>query len=346
MLGDLPIGGDAPVTVQSMTNTDTADAESTLEQIRDLQYAGCDIVRVAVPERAAAEALPAIVEGTSMPVVADIHFNHEMALLAMEKGVAGIRINPGTIGRKEHVREIAAVARERGIVIRVGVNSGSLERRLLGPEGRAEASALATSALDGVGLLESCGVSRIKISAKASDVTRTIEAYRQVSAATDWPLHLGVTEAGTAWSGTIKSAVGIGALLAEGIGDTIRVSLSAPPVQEVRVGRKILASLGLADAGPQVISCPTCARANIDVISLAQEVEMRLERYQSPLTVAVMGCEVNGPGEAREADIGIAGGKKEAFLFVKGKMIRKVAKGDMMDELVSEIEAMIERQGG
>src|SRR5450759_127106 len=314
MLGDVAIGGGAPVSVQSMTNTDTRDVSSTLAQIRELECAGCQIVRVAVPDAESSDALGKIIAGTSLPVVADLHFDWRLAFLVMEQGVAGIRLNPGTIARKARVREIAAEAASRGVTVRVGVNSGSLERRHQGRGRKAEAASLAQSALEGAALISKEGVGNLKISVKASDVPRTIEAYRIVSEKSDWPLHVGVTEAGTMWSGTIKSAVGIGALLAEGIGDTIRVSLTASPVEEIRVGRKILAALGLAEAGPEVISCPTCARTEIDVIDLAMKVEAELSEVQTPLRVAVMGCLVNGPGEAREADVGIAGGKEGALL--------------------------------
>ncbi len=339
MLGGVPVGGGAPVSVQSMTNTDTSDTRATLSQIEALECARCDIVRVAVPDDAAVAALPAIIAQTRMPVVADIHFDSRLALKAIESGVAGIRVNPGTIASREGLREVARLAAERGSVVRVGVNSGSLERRLRGDERHAEASALARSALEGVALFEAQGVERIKISVKASDVPRTIDAYRMVAKETDWPLHVGVTEAGTAWSGTIKSAVGIGALLADGMGDTIRVSLTAPPVEEVRVGRRILSSLGLIPAGLEVVSCPTCARAEIDVIDLAQRVEKELEGYSTDreLRVAVMGCAVNGPGEAREADVGIAGGREGALLFSQGRLIKRVPQGRMFEELMAEI---------
>jgi (E)-4-hydroxy-3-methylbut-2-enyl-diphosphate synthase len=345
MVGDVPVGGGAPVTVQSMTNTETGDAEATLSQIRELECAGCQIIRLSVPDAEAVEALPRILAGTNLPVIADLHFDWRLAFLVMEQGVAGIRLNPGTIAKKERVVEIAREAAERGVAVRVGVNSGSLERSLAGPGHRAEAAALAQSALDGAELISSKGVSNLKISVKASDVTRAIEAYRLVSEQSDWPLHLGITEAGTPWSGTIKSAVGIGALLAEGIGDTIRVSLTAPPVEEIRVGRKILASLGLAEAGPDVISCPTCARAEFDVIDLATRVEKALEGYRTPVTVAVMGCAVNGPGEAREADIGVAGGSEGALLFVAGEMVRRLSPDEVFDVLVGEVKKLMESSG-
>lgn len=344
-LGDVPIGGGSPVTVQSMTNTDTSDVASTLAQIAELEEAGCDIVRVAVPDRASALALPAIIGGTSMPVVADIHFDYRLALLAMEAGAPGVRINPGTLGSREQVAAIAKEAAARGVVVRVGVNSGSLERRLHDGTARAEAGALARSALEGVALLEEHGVDRIKISVKASDVPRTMAAYREVSERSPWPLHLGITEAGTLWSGALKSAVGIGAMLAMGIGDTIRVSLTAPPLEEVRVARKILQALELGGEGPEVISCPTCARAEIDVVDLALKVEKALEGLRTPLRVAVMGCSVNGPGEAREADVGIAGGREGGLLFVRGEMVGRVPPGDMLEGLLAEVERLTEESG-
>lgn len=341
-LGGVPIGGGAPVTVQSMTNTETSLVEPTLRQIRRLEIAGCDIVRVAVPDESACRALPEIIAGTRIPVVADIHFDYRLALTAMEKGTQGIRINPGTLGGRKGIAEIAREAENRGVAVRVGVNSGSLERRLLGRSRKAEAEALARSALDGVALLEREGLSRIKISVKASDVPRTIDAYRLVSSGTEWPLHLGITEAGTLWSGTIKSSVGIGALLASGIGDTIRVSLTAPPVEEVGVGIKILESLGLRTPGLEVVSCPTCARAEIDVIDLATRVEKELEGTRTPLRVAVMGCAVNGPGEAREADIGLAGDKKGGLIFAGGKMVKRVGRQEMYEEFMVEVKRILQ----
>lgn len=344
-VGSVPVGGGAPVSVQSMTNTNTADVEATLAQVRELEEAGCDIVRVAVPDAEAADALDRIIGGASIPVVADIHFDQALALRAIEQGVAGIRINPGTLagGRKKLI-PIARAAAERRIAVRVGVNAGSLERRLLGAGAHAEAEALAKSALEGAAALEDLGVRHIKISVKASDVRRTIDAYRVVADWTSWPLHVGVTEAGTLMSGTVKSAVGIGALLAEGIGDTIRVSLTAPPVEEVRVGRRILACLGLTPA-PEVISCPTCARAEIDVMETAARVERVLEGCRVPIRVAVMGCAVNGPGEARDADVGLAGGREGALLFAGGRLLRRVGPGEMTEALLREVERIIEERG-
>ena len=344
MLGDVPVGGGAPVSIQSMTNTETSNAGATLEQFEALEEAGCEMVRVAVPDEESANAIPTLVAGTSMPLVADVHFDYRLALMAIEKGAHGIRINPGTIGSVERAREVARAAAAAGTVVRVGVNSGSLESRLRKQGVRAEAESLARSALDSVALLEDCGVGAIKVSVKASDVPRTIAAYRLVADATDWPLHVGITEAGTVWSGTIKSSVGIGALLAMGIGDTIRVSLTAPPVEEVRVAKVILASLGLREAGLEVISCPTCARTEIDVVSLATNVEEALEGCRIPLKVAVMGCPVNGPGEAREADVGIAGGKEGGLLFVGGELVRKVSPDDLYEALISEVNRLVEER--
>ncbi len=345
MVGDVAVGGGAPVSVQSMTNTDTRDVEATLAQIEALQCAGCEIVRVAVPDAQAAEAMPRIVAGCRIPVIADLHFDWKLALMVMEQGIAGIRINPGTIAKRARVEEIAREAADRGIAVRVGVNSGSLERKHLGSSVRPEATALAASALESAEMVSAQGVRDLKISVKASDVPRTIEAYRLVADACDWPLHVGVTEAGTVWSGSIRSAVGIGALLAEGIGDTIRVSLTADPVEEVRVGRKILASLGLASAGPEIVSCPTCARAEYDVIDMAERVEKALEGSGPSIRVAVMGCSVNGPGEAREADVGVAGGKEGAMLFVRGEMLRRVAPEDAFEELIGEVRNMLAELG-
>lgn len=327
--------------MQSMTNTDTRDAEATLRQVRELEDAGCEIVRVAVPDRESVGSLERIIEGAGIPVVADVHFDYRLAVESIKTGAAGVRINPGTIGNRSRVERIAGEAARTGTAVRVGVNAGSLESRLRGT-GRASAEDLARSALEGAAMLEEHGVDNIKISVKASDVPRTLDAYRIVSGRSDWPLHLGVTEAGTVFSGTIKSAVGIGALLAEGIGDTIRVSLTASPVEEVRVGRRILASLGLRKGGPQVISCPTCARAEIDVITLAERVERALEGREDCITVAVMGCPVNGPGEAREADVGIAGGKEGGLLFSRGVMVRRVPPDRLYEELLAEVEKMLD----
>lgn len=341
MLGNLPIGGGAPISVQSMTNTQTSDFKATIRQIRRLEEVGCDIVRVAVPDFDAISPLERIVRGTSLPVVADIHFDHRLAIASLSTGVAGIRINPGTLGGRRNLIRVAKESAMAGVAVRVGVNSGSLERRYRGSDSHPEAEVLVNSALEAVKVLEECGVENIKVSVKASDVPRTIEAYCLVSRKTDWPLHVGVTEAGTLFSGTIKSAVGIGALLAMGIGDTIRVSLTASPVEEVRVGKKILASLGLRQEGVDVVSCPTCARAEIDVIKMAKLVERHLENVSANVKVAVMGCAVNGPGEAKDADIGVAGVKGGAVIFKKGKVVRRVPPAEVLGQLMEEIDLLL-----
>ncbi len=336
------MGGDAPISVQSMTNTPTADTNSTLRLIMELADAGCDIVRVGVPDGEAAEALPEIVSESPLPVVADIHFDYALALSALDANVAGLRINPGTLGAERKVREVASAAAQKNVPVRVGVNAGSLEGKVRSRMGGITPEALVESALKGAKILSEEGVEQIKISVKASSVPLTIMAYRLVAKRCDYPLHLGVSEAGTTWSGTIKSAIGIGTLLAEGLGDTIRVSLTASPVEEVRVGVKILRTLGLRVGGIDVISCPTCARMEMNVIGMAQEVERRLSVFPSAsLKVAVMGCEVNGPGEAREADVGIAGGRTGVLLFREGRLLKKVSPESAVEELVSEVEDLL-----
>lgn len=339
-LGNICIGGECSVSVQSMCNTDTRDAASTVEQIKRLEEAKCDIVRVAVPDMEAAEAIREIKKNISIPLVADIHFDYTLALESIKNGVDGLRINPGNIGSMEKVRAVVSSAKERSIPVRIGVNSGSLEKRLLEKYGHVTAAALVESAMGHVKILEDCDFYDTVISIKSSDVRMMIDAYRMISDETDYPLHLGVTEAGTAFAGTIKSSIGIGALLSEGIGDTIRVSLTGDPVEEVKVGRQILKSLGLIKSGIEIVSCPTCGRTNIDLISIAEEVEKRIGNMDRNIKVAIMGCAVNGPGEAREADIGIAGGKGEGLLFKHGEIIRKVPEGRLVDELVDEIENM------
>lgn len=336
-VGGVPVGGDSPVTVQSMCTTDTRDVEATVSQILRLQEAGCDIVRVAVPDETAALALSEIKEAIRIPLVADIHFNYRLALRAIESGADALRINPGNIGKPERVEAVVHAARARGIPIRIGVNAGSLEPELWEKYGGPTPEAMVESALGRVRFLERLDFRQIKISLKASDVLRTVEAYRLISRQTDYPLHIGITEAGTFLPGTVKSSVGLGILLAEGIGDTLRVSLTDDPVQEVRVGIEILKSLGLREAGPVLISCPTCGRCEIDLIGLAHEVEERLSRMKSPMDVAVMGCVVNGPGEARGADFGIAGGKGVGLIFRKGKIVRKVKEEELADALMEEI---------
>jgi (E)-4-hydroxy-3-methylbut-2-enyl-diphosphate synthase len=342
-LGSVAVGGAAPISVQTMTKTDTRDVAATVAQIRDLESAGCDIVRLAVVDETAARALGAIRREVRIPLVADIHFHHKLALLAIESGVQGLRINPGNIGGLDRVREVVAAAAPRKIPIRVGVNAGSLEKDLLEKHGGATAAALVESAMRHVRILEDAGHPWIKISVKASDVPRTVEAYRLLSRQTDHPLHLGVTEAGTLLNGTIRSSVAMGILLAEGIGDTLRVSLTDTPAQEVRVGLELLRCFGLRPPGPSVISCPTCGRIQIDVVKLAQQVEAELEKYyrSEPSAphpvVAVMGCVVNGPGEAREADIAIAGGQGKAALYVRGTCVATVPEADLLARLMEQV---------
>jgi len=341
------VGGGAPIPVQSMTNTRTEDAGATLGQIRRLADAGCDIARVAVPNRAAAAALREIVAGSPLPVVADIHFDHRLALAAAEAGVHGLRLNPGNIGGRERVAEVAAAARERGIPIRVGVNAGSLEKDILERDGHPTAGGLVESAMRHAAMLEAEGFRDIVLSLKASDVLATVEANRAAAARCDYPLHLGVTEAGTLAAGAVRSAVGIGVLLAQGIGDTVRVSLAGPPEEEVRVGRLILASLGLRRPGVTVIACPTCGRTEIDVQGIAEHVEAETAGIRADLLVAVMGCAVNGPGEAREADVGIAGGGTGAVLFRKGERAGTIETTMMVERLLAEVKALaLERESG
>lgn len=340
MVGNIPIGGDAPVSIQSMTNTPTCDIEATVAQIKALEDAGCDIVRVAVPDMASAEAVRSIKEQISIPLVADIHFDHQLALKAMENGADKIRINPGNIGSKDRVREVVSMASQKGIPIRVGVNSGSLEKLLLDKYGRVCAEALVESAINHAAILEDLGFRDIVISIKSSDVVMSYKAYQLLSQKTDYPLHIGITEAGTPYRGTIKSAVGIGALLLNGIGDTLRVSLTGDPVEEVRAAKEILRACGLYSKGIQFISCPTCGRTQIDLIRIASEVEQALEGMDKPIKVAIMGCVVNGPGEAREADIGIAGGKRSAVLFKKGQIIKKVDEDKIVETLVQAIKEL------
>lgn len=323
-LGSVRIGGGAPIVVQSMTNTDTRDVEATLGQIKRLHDAGCEIVRVAVPDETAAKALRAIHDASLIPVIADIHFDYRLALMALEAGLEGLRINPGNIGERKNVEMVVDAAKARGAVIRVGVNSGSVEKRLLEQYGGPTPQAMVESALGHVRILEEHGFYDTKISIKSSSVLNTIECYRLLSQRCDYPLHLGVTEAGGVLRGAIKSSVGMGVLLSEGIGDTLRVSLTAAPEEEMTVAWELLRALGLRQRGPEIISCPTCGRTEIDLIGLAQEVERRLRTENAPIKVAVMGCVVNGPGEAREADLGMAGGRDKGIIFRKGEVIRSV----------------------
>lgn len=338
-IGNIFIGGDSPITIQSMTNTDTRDVKSTLNQINDLKKAGCEIVRCAAFDDDACNALKEIVKNTDIPVVADIHFDYRLALESIENGVSAIRINPGNIGSKERIKLVADAAKEKNIPIRVGVNSGSLEKDLLKKYGKVCPEALVESALRNVAILDDFNFSNIVISIKSSDVLQMIESYKMISEKVDFPLHLGVTEAGTKFRGTIKSSIGIGALLSEGIGDTIRVSLTDDPVEEVKAAKEILMSLGLKK-GVEIISCPTCGRTQIDVINIAKKVEDKLSDCNKNLKVAIMGCIVNGPGEAREADVGIAGGKGEGLIFKKGKIIKKVKEENLIDELFKEIDKL------
>ncbi|MEG1158919.1 MAG: flavodoxin-dependent (E)-4-hydroxy-3-methylbut-2-enyl-diphosphate synthase [Acidaminococcaceae bacterium] len=341
LLGKLAIGGDAPITVQSMTNTRTDDLVATVQQIKALTALGCDIIRCAVPALAAAQALRAIKEQITIPVIADIHFDFKLALAAIESGVDGLRLNPGNIGNTEQVQAVVAAAKARNIPLRIGVNAGSLPKDLLEKYGHPTPEALVEAAWRHIHILEALDYHNIKISLKAHDVPLTIAAYRLLAAQCDYPLHIGITEAGTVNSGIIKSAVGIGTLLAEGIGDTLRVSLTGDPANEVKVAYQILKSLGLRSYGPTLISCPTCGRTRINLEKLALAVEKRLEQITEPITVAVMGCVVNGPGEAREADVGIAGGIGEGLIFKKGEIIKKVSEERIIDELFAEIDKII-----
>ncbi|MFO7765431.1 MAG: flavodoxin-dependent (E)-4-hydroxy-3-methylbut-2-enyl-diphosphate synthase [Pelovirga sp.] len=345
-LGGLAVGGNAPISVQSMCTTDTRDVAATLQQIAALEQAGCEIVRCAVPDQEAARALKPIRQGCRIPLIADIHFDYRLALAAVAAGVDGLRINPGNIGERWQVTEVVRACQERQIPIRIGVNAGSLEKELLRKHGHSSAAAMVESALRHIRLLEEEQFNQIKVSLKASDIPRTVAAYRLLAEQVDYPLHIGVTEAGTSWSGTIKSAIGLGVLLAEGIGDTLRVSLTGDPVTEVRVGWEILKSLELRQRGPVFISCPTCGRCRIDLIGIAREVEERLQDLPLPLKIAVMGCAVNGPGEAREADLGIAGGNEEGILFRRGALLRKVPQAKLADALVKAAwQEVATRQG-
>src|SRR6266850_4978732 len=338
-VGNVKVGGGAPITVQSMTKTDTRDVQATLLEIWSLEAAGCEVVRCAVPVREAAEKLGEIKRQIRIPLVADIHFNYKLALIALDQGVDGLRLNPGNIGGKRFVQEVVNLAKERKIPIRIGVNAGSLEKDLLEQHGGPTAEGMVESALRHIRILEECGYPEMKISLKASDPPMMIEAYRMLADQVEYAFHLGVTEAGTPSIGTIKSAVGLGTLLAEGIGDTIRVSLAADPVEEVRVGREILKSLRLKKEGLTFVACPSCGRADVDLVGLAKTVEERMLPYSNlDIHVAVMGCEVNGPGEARAADLGVAGGKGIGLIFKRGEIIRKVPEAQIVDALMEEVE--------
>jgi len=346
MVGSVPVGGGAPVSVQSMTTTLTSDVNATLQQIAELTAAGCQIVRVAVPSQDDVEALPAIAKKSQIPVIADIHFQPKYVFAAIDAGCAAVRVNPGNIRQfDDKVGEIAKAASEAGVPIRIGVNAGSLDKRLLAKYGRATPEALVESALWECSLFEEHGFRDIKISVKHNDPVIMIAAYRLLAAKCDYPLHLGVTEAGPTFQGTIKSATAFGALLSQGIGDTIRVSLSAPPVEEIKVGSAILESLGLRERGLEIVSCPSCGRAQVDVYKLAEEVTAGLEGLPVPLRVAVMGCVVNGPGEAREADLGVASGNGKGQIFVKGQVIKTVPEAQIVETLIEEALRLAEEMG-
>ncbi len=337
-LGGVKIGGDAPVVVQSMTKTDTRDVNATVRQIRRLERLGCEVIRVAVPDMVAAEAIGEITKRISIPLIADIHFDWRLALKSIEQGAHGLRINPGNIGAKWKVRELVEAAKDRKIPIRVGVNSGSLPKDLLKKYGHPTADALVEAATRQIEMLHELGFHQIKVSLKGTDVPLTVNAYRLFSSRFDYPLHIGITEAGPPPLGIVKSAVGLGILLSEGIGDTIRVSLTAPPYDEVRVAYEILSTLGIRKHGINLVSCPTCGRCTVNIQGIARKLQKRIEGIEKPLTVAVMGCAVNGPGEAREADFGVAGSKGEGLLFKKGKVVKKVRETEMLDELIRMIK--------
>jgi (E)-4-hydroxy-3-methylbut-2-enyl-diphosphate synthase len=344
-VGNVKIGGGAPIAVQSMTNTRTQDVEATVAQIRRLEQAGCEIIRVAVPDEDAARAVAAIKARITIPLVADVHFDYRLAIAASRAGADGLRINPGNIGGVKKLKAVVDCARDSNIPIRIGVNAGSLEKDILKKHGGASAEAMVESALRNIDLLNSLDFDRVKISLKASDVARTLEAYRLMSQRTDLPLHVGVTEAGGLFAGIVKSALGIGMLLAEGIGDTIRVSLTRDPVEEVRVGYEILKALGIRQRGPDIISCPTCGRCNINLFEIVEQVERQLAAVTAPVKIAIMGCVVNGPGEAREADIGIAGGDGVGILFKHGKVVKKFPQDQLVDVLLREVRQEIEADG-
>lgn len=339
-VGNVMMGGNYPVVIQSMCNTDTRDVEKTVKQILELEQAGCEIVRVAVPDMTAAKAIGEIKKRISIPIVADIHFDYKLALKVMDLGVDKVRINPGNIGEESRIQAVVEKAKQKQIPIRIGVNSGSLEKDLIQKYGGVTPEGLVESALRHIRILEKYQFYDIVVSIKASNVPFSVQAYTLLSEKVDYPIHVGITEAGTVYSGTIKSAVGIGAILLQGIGDTIRVSLTGNPVEEIKAAKEILKSVGMLEKGIELISCPTCGRTQIDLISIANEVEQKCKNLDKKLKVAVMGCVVNGPGEAREADIGIAGGKGEGLLFKKGEIIRKIPENELVEQLMKEIEIM------
>jgi (E)-4-hydroxy-3-methylbut-2-enyl-diphosphate synthase len=343
-IGTVPVGGNAPITVQSMTNTDTRKVEETVAQIKRLEGAGCELIRVAVVDMAAAAAIRSIRDQIQIPLIADIHFDHRLAVASMENGAQAIRINPGNIGGLKKLAKVVDAAKAHAVPIRVGVNSGSLEKDLLKKHGHPTPAALTESALRNVELLENQAFYEIKISIKSSDPLATVEAYRQLASSCDYPFHLGVTEAGGLIAGTVKSSVALGILLYEGIGDTFRISLTRDPVEEVRVGYEILRSLDIRHRGPELISCPTCGRCQVNLFNLADEVEHHIQTIKTPLKIAVMGCVVNGPGEAKEADIGVAGGKGVGIIFKKGRLYRKVAENELLEVFLKELDTMAEEK--
>ncbi|HHY13310.1 MAG TPA: flavodoxin-dependent (E)-4-hydroxy-3-methylbut-2-enyl-diphosphate synthase [Thermoanaerobacterales bacterium] len=338
-VGSVSVGGNSPISLQSMTSTYTHDINNTIKQIQELEGLGCDIIRVAIPDERSAKALCEIKKGISIPIIGDIHFDYKLAIMAIEQGRAdGIRINPGNIGSLDKIKAILDKAKEYQIPVRIGINSGSLEKDILLEHGKANANALVESALKNIRIFEKLNFKNFKISIKSSEVLTTINAYKMLSDVVDYPLHLGITEAGTSFSGTIKSAVGIGALLSEGIGDTIRVSLTDHPREEIRVGLEILKALGLRKDGVEIISCPTCGRCNIDLVNIAKEVQKKTSTINKNIKIAIMGCVVNGPGEAKEADIGVAGGSGVGVIFKKGKIIKKIKEDEIVEELLKQIE--------
>jgi len=338
--GNVYVGGDNPISVQSMTTTDPQNIISTVNEINRLEFAGCDIVRIAVPNMESAKSINKIKSQTNIPIVADIHFDYRLALEAIKQGVDGLRLNPGNIGETARVKEVVKAVKERNIPIRIGVNAGSLEKSILEKYGHPTAEGMVESALRHISILEDMDFTEIVVSLKASNVMLTVDAYKLMSEKVDYPLHLGITEAGTLWTGTIKSSAGIGALLLMGIGDTLRVSLTGDPVEEIKVGRQLLKSLGIIQNEVTIISCPTCGRCKINLISVANQVEEKLGKLKKPIKIAVMGCAVNGPGEARDADIGIAGGDGCALLFKKGQVIKKIKEEEILTTLIEEIEKM------
>lgn len=343
-IGDVPIGGAAPIVVQSMTKTDTRDVRETVSQILRMEAAGCEIVRLAVPDENAASALFKIKKRVSVPLIADIHFDHRLALAALDAGVDGLRINPGNIGSKKKVKEVVLAAQDRSVPIRIGVNSGSLEKILLQKYGEATPEAMVESALRHVKILEDLGFDLIKISLKASDIFRTLRAYRLMAEKVNYPFHAGITEAGSLVRGAVKSSAGMALLLREGLVDTLRVSLTAPPEEEVRVAYLILSSLGIRAYGPNIISCPICGRCEVDLLNIANKIEAKLSPLKTNITVAVMGCMVNGPGEAREADIGVACGRGAGVVFKKGKLVRRLKEDEIVPEFIAEVYSLVKHK--